>query len=142
MWHQFIPIRIIPNCFFFYMYFSVLVKSCTQEGLPTWRALVGDKILIEYEMRFTVNLTRGNSVVDPWKLDFLINFLLKFADIFEIMFEGQQFEHFGFALPSVLRTAIMKKEMLFNDFEAVSTVIDKYNSLLDKLSLSEVRYFY
>ncbi|XP_058981464.1 dynein axonemal heavy chain 10-like [Musca domestica] len=98
---------------------ELLVKSCSQEGLPTWRALVGDKILIEYEMRFTVNLTR---------------------DIFEIMFEGQQFEHFGFALPSVLRTAIMKKEMLFNDFEAVSTVIDRYNSLLDKLSLSEVNF--
>lgn len=54
------------------------------------------------------------------------------------MFEGQQFEHFGFQLPSVLRTAIMKKEMLFNDFEAVSNVIHNYNTLLNNLSLSEV----
>lgn len=54
------------------------------------------------------------------------------------MFEGQQFEHFGFQLPSVLRTAIMKKELFFNDYEAVSEVINKYNAIIDKLSLSEV----
>ncbi|XP_037827971.1 dynein heavy chain 10, axonemal-like, partial [Lucilia sericata] len=98
---------------------ELLVKASTQEGLPTWRTLVGERILIEFEMQFTVNLTR---------------------DIFEVMFEGQQFEHFGFQLPSVLRTAIMKKEMLFNDFEAVSTVINNYNALLSKLSLSEVNF--
>ncbi|TMW41198.1 hypothetical protein DOY81_013722, partial [Sarcophaga bullata] len=98
---------------------ELLVKASTQEGLPTWRHLVGERILIEYEMQFTVNLKR---------------------DIFKVMFEGQQFEHFGFQLPSVLRTAIMKKEMLFNDFEAVSEVINNYNSLLNKLSLSEVNF--
>ncbi|KAM7359342.1 dynein heavy chain at 89D isoform 2-T2 [Cochliomyia hominivorax] len=98
---------------------ELLLKASTQEGLPTWRSLVGERILIEYEMQFTVNLTR---------------------DIFEVLFEGQQFEHYGFQLPTVLRTAIMKKEMLFNDFEAISTVINNYNALLNKLSLSEVNF--
>uniref|UniRef100_A0A1A9X2L6 Dynein heavy chain tail domain-containing protein n=1 Tax=Glossina brevipalpis TaxID=37001 RepID=A0A1A9X2L6_9MUSC len=90
---------------------EILLRVSSQEGLPTWRSLVGDHALIEYEMQFTVNLTRG-----------------------------QQFQHFGFQLPTVLRTAIMKKEMLFNDFEAVSGVIDNYNHLLGELSLSEVNF--
>lgn len=55
------------------------------------------------------------------------------------MFEGQQFEHFGYLLPNALRTAIMKKEMLFNDYEAVSSIIDRYNAVIDSLVLSEVR---
>lgn len=54
------------------------------------------------------------------------------------MFEGQQFEHFGYLLPNALRTAIMKKEMLFNDYEAVASIIDRYNALIDSLVLSEV----
>uniref|UniRef100_A0A1A9ZFQ5 Dynein heavy chain tail domain-containing protein n=1 Tax=Glossina pallidipes TaxID=7398 RepID=A0A1A9ZFQ5_GLOPL len=98
---------------------DLLLRVSSQEGLPTWRSLVGDHALVEYEMQFTVNLTR---------------------DVFEILFEGQQFEHFGFQLPTVLRTAIMKKEMLFNDFEAVSDVIDNYNHILGELSLSEVNF--
>lgn len=44
--------------------FSVLVKASTQEGLPTWRALVGEKILIEYQMQFTVNLTKGMRIIE------------------------------------------------------------------------------
>lgn len=67
---------------------------------------------------------------------------LNFLDIFEVMFEGQQFEHFGFQLPLVLRTAIMKKDILFKDSEAVFSAISKYNSLLHKLSLSEVKLIY
>lgn len=54
------------------------------------------------------------------------------------MFEGQQFEHLGFKIPSVIRTTIMRKKMLFQDFEAVNGVVNKYNSIIAKLSLSEV----
>ncbi|CAD6994110.1 unnamed protein product [Ceratitis capitata] len=98
---------------------ELLVRAEQQDGLPTWRELVGDRILIEFDLQFRVNLSR---------------------EIFEIMFEGQQFEHFGYVLPNVLRTAIMKKEMLFNDYEAVSNVIDRYNALIDGLVLSEVNF--
>ncbi|XP_017478046.1 PREDICTED: dynein heavy chain 10, axonemal [Rhagoletis zephyria] len=97
----------------------LLVRAEQQDGLPTWRELVGDRILIEFEMQFCVNLTR---------------------EIFEVMFEGQQFEHFGYLLPNVLRTAIMKKEMLFNDFEAVENIIARYNAIIDGLVLSEVNF--
>ncbi|XP_011184312.3 dynein axonemal heavy chain 10 [Zeugodacus cucurbitae] len=98
---------------------ELLIRAEMQDGLPTWRELVGDRILIEFDLQFRVNLTR---------------------EIFEIMFEGQQFEHFGYLLPNALRTAIMKKEMLFNDYEAVASFTDRYNALIDSLVLSEVNF--
>lgn len=85
--------------------------------LPIWRELVGDKTLIEFDMDFRVNLKR---------------------DVFDTLFEAQQFEHLGFTLPSVLRTAIMKKELLFKDYERMSEVIDRYRAIINPLSMSEV----
>ncbi|XP_055373636.1 dynein axonemal heavy chain 10 [Condylostylus longicornis] len=96
---------------------KLLIRAFEQEGLPAWRDMVGDSVLIEMEMHFQVNFSR---------------------EIFDVMFEGQQFEHLGFQLPGALRTAIMRKQLLFEDFEAVTKIVDKYNSIIENLSLSEV----
>ncbi|EDV92648.1 GH18884 [Drosophila grimshawi] len=96
---------------------ELLILAESQHLLPIWRELVDEKVLIEYDMHFVVNLNR---------------------EIFDTMFEGQLFEQLGFTLPSVLRTAIMKKDILFKDFERLSEVINQYNSLISNLSMSEV----
>ncbi|XP_030371764.1 dynein heavy chain 10, axonemal [Scaptodrosophila lebanonensis] len=96
---------------------ELFVRAEAQKMLPIWRELVGDRVLIEYHMNFEVNLNR---------------------EIFDVMFEGQLFEHLGFELPSVLRTGIMKKEILFKDYERLTEVIERYNSIIANLSLSEV----
>lgn len=85
--------------------------------MPIWKEIVGDKVLIEYDTHFVVNLNR---------------------EVFDTMFEGQLFEHLGFTLPTVLRTAIMKKEHLFKDYEKLSEVITQYNGIIGNLSMSEV----
>lgn len=85
--------------------------------LPIWRELVSDKTLIEYDMDFSVNLQR---------------------EVFDTLFEAQQFEHLGFTLPAVLRTAIMKKDLLFKDYERMNEVIDRYRTIINNLSMSEV----
>lgn len=61
-----------------------------------------------------------------------------FLEIFDIMKEGQQLEHMGFKLVPAVRMAIMRKSILFADFEAVNEMIEKYNGLMRQLSLSEV----
>ncbi|XP_064550918.1 dynein axonemal heavy chain 10 [Drosophila montana] len=96
---------------------EVLVRAESQHMLPIWRELVGEKVLIEYGMHFVVNLNR---------------------EVFDTMFEGQLFEQLGFTLPTVLRTAIMRKDILFKDFEKLSEVINQYNALISSLSMSEV----
>ncbi|KAH8295402.1 hypothetical protein KR018_010894 [Drosophila ironensis] len=95
----------------------VLQRAESQYLLPIWRELVGDKTLIEYDMDFRVNLQR---------------------EVFDTLFEAQQFEHLGFTLPAVLRTAIMKKELLFKDYERMTEVINRYKEIIDNLSMSEV----
>jgi len=95
----------------------VLVRANSQKRLPIWKEIVGDKVLIEYDTNFVVNLNR---------------------EVFDTMFEGQLFEHLGFTLPTVLRTAIMKKELLFKDYEKLSEVINRYNGIISNLSMSEV----
>ncbi|KAH8257767.1 hypothetical protein KR038_000855 [Drosophila bunnanda] len=96
---------------------ELLQRAESQYLLPIWRELVGDKTLIEFDMDFRVNIKR---------------------EVFDILFEAQQFEHLGFTLPAVLRTAIMKKDLLFRDYERMSTVIDRYRTTIHNLSLSEV----
>ncbi|XP_017847923.1 dynein heavy chain 10, axonemal [Drosophila busckii] len=96
---------------------ELLIRAESQRNLPIWRELVADKVLIEYGMQFVVNLDR---------------------EVFDTMFEGQLFEYLGFSLPSVLRTAIMKKDLLFKDYEKLSEVINRYNNIIGNLSLSEV----
>lgn len=68
-------------------------------------------------------------------MDFVVN--LK-RDVFDVLFEAQQFEHLGFTLPAVLRTAIMKKDLLFKDYERMTEVVDRYRSIINNLSMSEV----
>ncbi|KAH8417458.1 hypothetical protein KR222_000260 [Zaprionus bogoriensis] len=96
---------------------ELLIRSSETKKLPIWREIVGDRVLIEYDTSFVVNLDR---------------------EVFDAMFEGQLFEHLGFTLPTVLRTAIMKKDSLFKDFEKLSEVINRYNSIIGNLSMSEV----
>jgi len=59
-------------------------------------------------------------------------------DVFDVLFEAQQFEHLGFTLPAVLRTAIMKKDLLFKDYERMTEVVDRYRAIINNLSMSEV----
>jgi len=92
-------------------------RAESQYLLPIWRELVADKTLIEYDMDFVVNLKR---------------------DVFDVLFEAQQFEHLGFTLPAVLRTAIMKKDLLFKDYERMTEVVDRYRAIINNLSMSEV----
>lgn len=99
------------------MHFTVLFRSSEQKKLPIWREIVGDRVLIEYDSNFLVNLDR---------------------EVFDTLFEAQLFEHLGFALPVVLRTAIMKKDMIFKDYEKLSESIRHYNEIIGNLSLSEV----
>ncbi|SPP80284.1 dynein heavy chain 10, axonemal [Drosophila guanche] len=95
-----------------------LMERCeSQRLLPIWRELVDDKVLIEYDSEFVVNLNR---------------------EIFDTLFEGQLFEHLGFELPSVLRTEIMRKDLLFKDYEKLSEVINRYKAIIANLSMSEV----
>ncbi|KAH8382819.1 hypothetical protein KR009_005420 [Drosophila setifemur] len=96
---------------------ELLYRAESQYMLPIWRELVADKTLIEYDMDFKVNLNR---------------------DVFDLLFEAQQFEHLGFNLPAVLRTAIMKKDLLFKDYERMTEVIDRYRTIISNLSMSEV----
>lgn len=99
------------------MYPSVLLRAAEQKKLPIWREIVGDRVLIEYDSNFYVNLDR---------------------EVFDILFEGQLFEHLGFTLPQVIRTAIMKKDLMFKDYERLSESINEYNSIIGNLSMSEV----
>ncbi|KAL7729890.1 hypothetical protein ACLKA6_014739 [Drosophila palustris] len=96
---------------------ELLIRASSQKRLPIWKEIVGDKVLIEYDTNFVVNLDR---------------------EVFDVMFEGQLFEHLGFTLPTVLRTAIMKKEHLFKDYEKLTEVITRYNGIIGNLSMSEV----
>ena len=59
-----------------------------QKKLPTWKELIGDSVLIENKLRFAINFS---------------------YDIFDVIDEGQQFEHLGFTLNPAIRMAIMKK---------------------------------
>lgn len=59
-------------------------------------------------------------------------------EVFDTMFEGQLFEQLGFTLPTALRTSIMRKDILFKDYEKLSEVINRYNAIISNLSMSEV----
>lgn len=51
--------------------------------------------------------------------------------------EGQQFEYLGFELNPVVRKAIMRKDLLFIDLEAVTEMIAEYNKIVTNLTASE-----
>lgn len=99
-------------------------------------------VLIELNF-YIINITINNQCLSIHSVCVCVlsfsHFTHWLADIFDILFEGQQFEAFGYVLPLVLKTAIMKKEMLYNDFEAVYNVVHDYNALLNRLTLSEVK---
>ncbi|XP_055846772.1 dynein axonemal heavy chain 10 isoform X2 [Episyrphus balteatus] len=98
---------------------ELIIQANNQEYISTWRELVGDQVLIELEMQFQVNINK---------------------DIFNVLHEGQEFEHLGFKLPDAIRTTIMRKNLLFTDYEAIQGVISEYNSIISILSLSEVDF--
>lgn len=52
--------------------------------------------------------------------------------------EGQQFEYMGFEISPIARQAIMSKNLLFKDVEAITEMIDKYNHIVLSLSVAEV----
>lgn len=93
------------------------MDASNQENIPTWEELIGDSILIDLKLQFVVNFS---------------------SEIFDIIMEGQQFESCGFQMNPVIRMAIMRKEHLYEDVEAVSQMIKGYNKIVDSLSVSEV----
>lgn len=62
--------------------------------------------------------------------------------MFDFILEGQQLEHLGCELPVVVRTVIMRKNLLLEDMESVSKVINEYNGIIAKLNTSEVSFYY
>lgn len=70
-------------------------------------------------------------------MSFTIFFSL-YSAIFDVITEGQQFEYMGFVVNPIIRLAIMRKNLLFSDVEAVSDMIDKYNGIVMGLSVAEV----
>lgn len=70
-------------------------------------------------------------------MSFKIFFSL-YSAIFDVITEGQQFEYMGFVVNPIIRLAIMRKNLLFSDVEAVSDMIDKYNGIVMGLSVAEV----
>ncbi|XP_055909296.1 LOW QUALITY PROTEIN: dynein axonemal heavy chain 10 [Eupeodes corollae] len=98
---------------------ELIVRANSQEYIPTWKEMVGNQVLIELEMQFKVNIPK---------------------DIFNILYEGQEFEHLGFQLPKAIRTVIMRKNLIFTDFEGIEGVISQYNYVIRTLSPSEVDF--
>lgn len=69
---------------------------------------------------------------------YILHFHSFLAAIFDVITEGQQFEYMGFVVNPIIRLAIMRKDLLFSDVEAVSDMIDKYNGIVMGLSVAEV----
>lgn len=62
----------------------MLVRAEMQDGLPTWRELVGDRILIEFDLQFRVNLTRGKFLfVICFELSVIYK-LLSYKNVYQI----------------------------------------------------------
>lgn len=85
-----------------------------QENVPTWEELIGDNILIEYNLQFDVNFSSGKTnetqLMFLKKIDILIFFLqILFEEIFDAIMEGQQFEDFCMDINVVIRQAILRK---------------------------------
>lgn len=118
-----------------------MVKAMRQENVPTWKEVIGDGVLIEYKLQFAVNFSYGNKCV--WIATVLETWHFSFPPdcpaIFDVITEGQQFEYMGFVVNPIIRLAIMRKNLLFSDVEAVSDMIDKYNGIVMGLSNAEVR---
>lgn len=93
------------------------MEASAQEHIPTWEELIGEQILIELELEFVINFSE---------------------EIFDVISEGQLFENHGFELSPVIRRAIMRKEFLFKDVEAVREMIQTYNSIIKGLAPSEL----
>nr|XP_029723863.1 uncharacterized protein LOC109398556 [Aedes albopictus] len=98
---------------------QLMVSAVTQKKLPTWREVIGDSVLIEFKLKFAVNFS---------------------YDVFDVISEGQQFEHLGFSLSPVVRTAIMRKEQLFTDVEHVTKMVNDYNELVLRLAAPEIHF--
>lgn len=97
----------------------MILESTAQEKVPTWEELIDDQILVELELQFVVNFS---------------------SEIFDVIMEGQLFESEGFVLSPVIRRAIMRKEYLFKDVEAVTEMVATYNKIIQSLTSSEL-YF-
>lgn len=61
-------------------------------------------------------------------------------EIYDVIMEGQQFEDFGMNLNVVIRQAILRKEQLCENVEAVTQLVDGYNDIVEKLSSSELQF--
>lgn len=96
----------------------VILEARAQEFVPTWEELIGDSILSELHLKFSVNFSEH---------------------IFDVVMEGQLFESHGFQLDPVIRRAIMRKESLHRDVEAVTKMVDCYNQIVESLTPAEVR---
>lgn len=97
----------------------VILEVRAQRLVPTWKELIGDLILSELHLKFSVNFS---------------------ARIFDVIAEGQQFERHGFRLDPVIRRAIMRKESLHRDVERVTQMVECYNRIVGGLTPAEVMF--
>lgn len=112
------------------------MNAADLKKLPTWRELVGSDVLVEYDLQFYVNINKGRKTLkEPPTFEINTMFII---EIFDFILEGQQLEHLGCELPVVVRTVIMRKNLLLEDMESVSKVINEYNGIISKLNASEV----
>lgn len=98
---------------------KVMVTATKQEKIPTWKEVIGNDVLIDFKLKFSINFS---------------------YEIFDIISEGQEFEYLGFTLDPIIRMAIMKKDILFRDVEATNNMVLQYNRIVSNLSLGEI-YF-
>lgn len=96
-----------------------LITATNQVKIPTWTEVIGNEILVKFNVKFTVNFSH---------------------DIFNVIAEGHQFEYLDYKMKPVIRMAIMRKDTLYLDLIAVRGIIRRYNEIIEKLSIAEVRY--
>ncbi|GAB0094127.1 Dynein heavy chain [Sergentomyia squamirostris] len=94
-----------------------LIAATNQVKIPTWTEIIGNEILIKFNVKFTVNFSH---------------------DIFNVIAEGHQFEYLDYKMKPVIRMAIMRKDTLYLDLIAVRGIIKKYNDIIDKLTIAEI----
>lgn len=98
---------------------KIMVTATKQERIPTWKDVIGDNVLMDYKLKFCTNFSH---------------------EVFDIISEGQEFEYLGFTVDPVIRLAIMKKDILFRDVEAVQNMVDEYNRIVSNLSIGEINF--
>jgi hypothetical protein len=84
-----------------------------------WEEMMKGSVLIEKDLCFETNL-----------LD----------DIFDIIAEAELMDQLGFALEPTIHSVAVQKDNLHQDLEAVQNMIKEYNTIVESLTMAEVRF--